>query len=153
MITEDKNVITSDDILGKDVLDLDGEFIGIIQKLHIDKTTKKIVGITIDEGFMKPDLFVGIEHVKTFGVDSVFLSMSPNQKFTGLSVFDANGKKLGRVKSVDISTKSHKINSIEVVQNTKKFRIYAKDIDKIGYNVILKSDFIMSDYLEIKTKK
>lgn len=139
MIDKEANIITSDDILGKDVLDTDGELIGVVQKLHIDKIGKKIVGITIDEGFMKPDLFIGIEHVKTFGVDSIFLSTTPKQKFVGTRVFDVEGKFMGTIKEVTLQASTSTISAILIKGSKFKEKvIYAKDIKTIGYNVILK---------------
>ena len=126
-----KNIITSDDILGKDAVDPDGEVLGVVMKLHIDKESKQITGITIDEGFMKPDLFIGISHIKNFGIDSVFLSRVPTGKYIGLNVFDSKGKFIGKVKK--INSKRHKVDSIE----TSKGIISHSDIKEIGASVIL----------------
>lgn len=130
--------ITTDDILGKDVVDKDGEIIGIVQQIHIDKELKEITGITIDEGFLKPDLFVGLNNIKLFGIDSVMLNMSPDQTFKGLLVFDSKGKKVGTVSRVVTTIRSGKVKSIEVKHHTKTTIILAKDIQSIGMNVILK---------------
>ena len=141
-------MITSDDILGKDVLDKDGELIGVIQQLHIDKNEKKIVGITIDEGFMKPDLFVGIEHIKTFGIDSVILSISPNQKFIGLLVYDCDGKQVGKIKNITMGSR-HRIKAITVHEGIlRNIIIPSKEIKEIGYNAILKKSYV--SYTESK---
>lgn len=130
--------ITTDDILGKDVVDNEGEIIGIVQQIHIDKETKSITGVTVDEGFMKPDLFVGINNIKLFGIDSVMLNITPNQTFKGLIVFNSHGKKVGTVTRVFTTMRSSKIKSIEIKANGRKDIIQAKDIKSIGMNVILK---------------
>ena len=130
--------ITTDDILGKDVVDKDGEVIGIVQQIHIDKETKSITGITVDEGFMKPDLFVGVNNIKLFGIDSVMLNMTPDQTFKGLIVFDSHGKKVGIVIRVFTTMRSSKIKSIEIKADHKTQVIAAKDIQSMGMNVILK---------------
>jgi len=131
-------VITSDDILGKDAIDAEGQIIGVVQQLRIDKPSKKIIGILIDQGFMKPDLFVGIDAVKNFGVDSVFLKRSPSSKIKGLEVYDSDGKKIGVVHDI-IKGKSN-ISAIFVKQGpvSKPFKIKAKHIKTIGFSVILK---------------
>jgi len=36
-----EEIITSDDILGKDVVDTDGDILGVVQQLKIDKKAKK----------------------------------------------------------------------------------------------------------------
>lgn len=132
------NFITTDDILGKDVIDKDGAIIGIVQQIHIDKESKSIMGITVDEGFMKPDLFVGIQNIKLFGIDSVILTMTPNQTFKGLLVFDSKGKQIGVVSKVITTAKSAKVKSLEVRSGARTRLILAKDIKSIGMNVLLK---------------
>jgi len=134
-----KKIITSDDILGKDAVDPDGEVLGVVTKLHIDKKTKQITGITIDEGFMKPDLFVGIRHIKNFGIDSVFLSKVPTKKYIGLKVFDSEGRLIGRVKK--IISKRHKVNSIEIPKGI----IPSSDIKEIGASVILNPGYKLKE--------
>ena len=131
-------IITSDDILGKDVIDTEGQIIGVVQQLRIDKKSKKIVGILIDQGFMKPDLFVGIDAIKNLGVDSIFLKKSPSSKIKGIEVYDSNGKKVGVVHDI-IKGKSN-ISAILVKQGplSKPFKIKAQHIKTIGFSVILK---------------
>jgi len=133
-------IITSDDILGKDAIDPDGEILGVVIKLHIDKEFKKMTGITIDEGFMRPNLFIGINYVKNFGVDSVFLSKIPTSKYAGLKVLDSKGKSVGVVKGVE--SKRHKVKSLEISEGIgKRIRINYSEVQEIGESVILKPDF------------
>jgi sporulation protein YlmC with PRC-barrel domain len=132
------NIITSDDILGKDVVDIDGGIIGIVQQLRIDKNTKNIIGILVDQGFMKPDLYISLDIVQNFGIDSVFLNRTPNPKIKGLNIYDKAGNLMGYVHSVE--EKNDKIISITMKKNQlgKSYLIKSKDIKTIGYNVILK---------------
>lgn len=130
--------ITTDDILGKEVIASNGEIIGVVQKLHVEATTKTITGITIDEGFMKPDLFIGLEFIKQFGIDSIFLSIVPKQKFIGLHVYDNRGKSIGIVVEIETARNSAKIKKMIVKQGFAKKEISAKDIKKIGSSVLLK---------------
>ncbi|MBW2996549.1 PRC-barrel domain-containing protein [Candidatus Woesearchaeota archaeon] len=134
-----KQTITSDDILGKDALDPDGEVLGVITKLHVDKINKKIVGITIDMGFMKPDLFIGLNYIKNFGVDSVFLSKIPTSKYIGLNVIDSNGKSVGKVKKV--ISKRGKVDAIII----SKGLISISDIEEIGVSIVLKPKYKIKD--------
>ena len=140
-----KKIITSDDILGKDAVDTEGQILGVVMKLHIDKASKKMTGITIDQGFMKPDLFVGISYVKNFGIDSVFISKVPAEKFKGLKVISFDGHQLGVLK--EAYTKRHRVSEILVAGKKEKFNVSASDIAEIGENVILKKGF------KIKKKK
>ncbi|MBN2111704.1 PRC-barrel domain-containing protein [Candidatus Woesearchaeota archaeon] len=137
-----KKIITSDDILGKEAVDTDGEILGVVMKLHIDKENKKMVGITIDQGFMKPDLFVGMSYIKNFGVDTVFLSRVPADKFKGLDVLDSKGKLLGKVAGV--KSQRHKV--VEIIVSKKgitrdRFLVPSKHIEEIGESVVLKKSF------------
>jgi sporulation protein YlmC with PRC-barrel domain len=94
------NSLTSDDILGKKAVDSDGEILGIVTKLHIDNPKKSITGITIDQGFMKPDLFIGLNYIRYFGVDAVLLNEYPLDKVKGLAVYTESGKLLGSVSDI-----------------------------------------------------
>lgn len=136
-----RQTITSDDILGKDAVDPEGEILGVVMKLHVDKAMKKIVGITIDEGFMRPDLFIGIDYVRNFGIDAVFLNRVPAAKFKGLEVITSDGKHVGKVS--DVRTLRHKVDEISVragdgILSKQKFVVRARDIAEIGEHVILK---------------
>jgi sporulation protein YlmC with PRC-barrel domain len=135
-----QNIITSDDILGKDVIDTDGEVIGVSTKIHIDNKNKQIVGLTIDQGFMKPDLYIGLGYVRTFGVDTIMLSTSPKSKIRGLKVLDNSGEKIGWVIDVMSVGKTNKIKGVKIKQKTfsKPFMIQSKDIEEVGYSIILR---------------
>jgi sporulation protein YlmC with PRC-barrel domain len=129
--------ITSDDILGKEAVDPDGTVLGIVMKLHIDKQEKKLLGMTVDQGFMKPDLFIGMQHIKHFGVDAVFLSTAPADKLKGLEVLTADGKHIGRVK--DVKLKGKKVEAITVAHGfSKEKEINSSDVQEMGARIILK---------------
>ena len=138
-----QNIITSDDILGKDVIDSDGEIVGVSTKIHIDNRSKQIIGLTIDQGFMKPDLYVGLEYIRTFGVDSVLMNTSPKSKVRGLNVLDSFGKKVGYVVDVVSIGNTNRIKGVVVREKalSRPFVIKSSDIKEIGYSVILKRDW------------
>lgn len=138
-----QNIITSDDILGKDVIDSDGDIIGVCSKIHVDQRNKQIVGITIDQGFMKPDLYVGLEYVKTLGVDSLLLTTSPKAKIKGLKVLDNYGKKIGFVDEVLSIGRTNRFKGVKVKKNafSPPITIKSKHIKEVGYSVILKEDW------------
>lgn len=143
-----QNIITSDDILGKDVIDSDGEIIGVSTKIHIDNKNKIIIGLTIDQGFMKPDLYIGLEYIRTFGVDSILLNTSPKSKVRGLNVLNSSGKKIGYVIDVSSIGKTNRIKGIIVKEKalSKPFLIKSRDVKEIGYSVILRHDWIKEAY-------
>jgi sporulation protein YlmC with PRC-barrel domain len=151
---EEQDVITSDDILGKNAVDSDGAILGTIVKIHISKKSKLITGITIDMGFMKPDLYVGIDYIKHFGIDAIFLNSIPADKFKGIKVLTSDGVEIGFIKKVLVYKKKIK----EVVIKTKdgvfsyaETTIPSKFIKKIGNSVILKRRFTV-DKLETRAE-
>ncbi len=133
-------MITSDDILGKEAVDSEGSILGVVIKLHIDDKT--VIGITVDQGLMKPDLFIGSDHIKRFGVDAVLLNSVPSETYKGLRVITALGKELGIVK--DIRKKREKVISIIVIKTAfsrEEMVIPFKSIKTIGESVILKPSY------------
>jgi len=137
-----KEIITSDDILGKEAIDPDGSVLGVVTKVHIDNHDRKVVGITIDMGFAKPDLYVGIKNIKNFGEDAVLLSKVPASKFKGLSVLTSEGKKIGRV--ADVVMKNSHVKEVIISSSRflgKKSNIKYSDIKEIGDSIILKEGY------------
>ncbi|MBD3247111.1 hypothetical protein GF378_00640 [Candidatus Pacearchaeota archaeon] len=136
-----KNIITCDEILGKEAIDPDGSSLGVVTKIHLDKKNKKLVGITIDMGFMKPDLYIGINYVKNFGIDAVFLKKVPPHKFKGLKVLSEGGELMGKVKEIIIENK--KVKEFEITGKKLldgRYMIDYSDIKEIGDHVILKKN-------------
>lgn len=137
-MAQKSEIITSDDILGKDVVDVDGQVLGVAQQLKIDKRSKKILGILIDQGFMKADLFVGLNYISNFGVDSVFLNTTPFPKLKGLNVYSKDGRKLGKV--VEVEEAENGLSAIILKPHlfSKSLRINGNQIKTVGYSIILK---------------
>lgn len=131
-------IITSDDILGKEVINSEGEIIGVVQKIHIEKHKKEIVGITVDEGFMKPDIFIGLDNIRLFGKDGIFLNTTSDIRYRGMKVFNKEGTPIGILKEVIKNPKTGKIKEIQIREGLKTITIPAKDIKSIENNVILK---------------
>ena len=132
-------IITSDEILGKEAIDPAGSILGIITKVHIDKKKMKVTGITIDMGLLKPDLFVGSNYIKHFGIDAILLKRVPVDKFKGLKVLTEGGEIVGKVK--DIVTDKKKIKEFVITSNKiwdGQYIITYHDIKEIGDSIILK---------------
>ncbi len=140
-MTNESNIITSDDILGKEALDPEGQILGVVVKLHIDRVEKRITGITIDQGFMKPDLFVGIDFVRTLGVDAILLNTIPFEKYKGLKVLNSDGSEAGFVE--EAVSKNGKLEfllvktSLNPLSKERK-KIPAAKIQEIGDKILLK---------------
>ena len=134
------NIITSDDILGKDAIDPEGTVLGTITKVHIDKKKMGMTGITIDMGLLRPDLYMGVNHIKHIGASAILLKKVPTQKFKGLTVLTEEGKILGQVKDIVLDGK--KVKEFVVKGRgffNKGMPIRYIDIKEIGDKIILKA--------------
>lgn len=133
------NAITSDDVVGKDVIDADGEFIGVVEMLHIDPLAVEVVGITIDKGFLRKGLVIGKDYIERVASHAVFLNIKPAYKLKGMMVFDSEGENLGIVTKVNLIDKKNIMKSIVVKSGVlkKEIVIPSEFIKNIGYNVLL----------------
>lgn len=147
---QSKDDVTSDDILGREAVDPDGKVLGIITKLHINRTSKKILGISVDQGFMKSELFIGIDYINRFGIDAIFLNTIPFDKYIGAEVRDDKGELIGHI--TEVHTQRKKIYEIVLkAQNSEKihkglYSINAAHIRSIGDVIVLKTGFRLKSY-------
>ena len=136
-------VITSEDILGKDVIDAEGAFIGIAEKIFIDQKSMNFIGISIDKGLIRSGLTIGKNYISKIADHAIFLKIRVVYDIKGKLVFDKNGKKVGTVSSIDIFGEKNKIKNIYVKPYSILFSlketivIPSDDIENIGDNVIL----------------
>lgn len=148
---ENDGMVTSDDILGRDALDPEGELLGTVVKLHIDREKKSLTGITVDQGFFRPDLFVGIDFIRQFGIDAVFLDRIPFEKYLGLKVYSSEGRQLGIVTDVQgggtIEALTIKVKDPDHLMKARYFEIKATRIKEIGASVILKDEQLQGQVL------
>ena len=145
-------MITSDEILGTEAIDSEGDFLGIVMKLHLDPVHKTILGISIDPGLWKPDLYIGIDFVKQFGVDAIFLSTIPDSKYKSIPVFTYEGKKIGSI--LNISIGKNKLREIKIQINPtwrnffrsrQTFSLTDSSIHELGHSLVLKKNFQIPD--------
>lgn len=132
------NTITSDDIVGKDVIDSDGEFIGVVEMLHIDPLAVEVIGISIDKGFLKKGLVIGKDYIERVASHAVFLKIRPAYKLKGMQVFDSNGENIGIVVKVNLYEKKNELVSLVVRSFKKEIVIPSEVIKNVGFNVLLK---------------
>lgn len=135
--------ITSDDILGKEAVDPEGEILGVVVKLHLDPVNRIMSGITIDQGLWEPDLYIGMDYVENFGEDVVFLNQIPYSKYRGMLVFTHDGKKIGKVSQVEWDSKGWrklivKNRSILFPWKKSEFSITPDQVERIGFAILLK---------------
>ena len=139
------DIITGDDILGKEVLDNFGRKIGVVMKLHIDREKRTLTGISIDRGFVSSDIFIGSDFIKTFGVDVIILLKSPAFTYEGSKVYREDGKYIGKIEEVTLNRLKQidtlLVNTDNSILKNKTITISRKDIKTIGLSIILKKSF------------
>ncbi len=129
---------TSDDILGKEVIDTEGSFLGVAEKIFIDKANMNFVGIAVDKGLVKKGFIVGKGYIERIAEHAIFLKTSIVLELKGLSVFDKNGEKVGKVKKIISQGNKNTIKELLVSNGFRKdISIYSEHISKIGHNIIL----------------
>ncbi len=131
--------LTSDDILGKDIIDSEGSFIGIAEKVFIDQVNFDFIGIGIDKGFLKKGLTIGRNYIEKITEYAVFLNIRVALEIRGLKVFDKDGKDIGIISDVELFENSNKITALGIKHGLfgKKIIIPFNYVEKVGYNVIL----------------
>ena len=131
--------ITSDDILGKDVIDIDGSFIGTAEKVFFDKKDLEFIGIAVDKGILKKGLTIGRNYIKKIMDYAIFLNVSIAYEIRGMIVFDKNGKKVGIIKDLTLDESGLSIQELLVKTGmSSTLKIKAESIGMVGNNVILK---------------
>jgi len=133
------NALTSDDILGKEIIDSGGGFIGVAEKVFIDPKDFDFIGVGIDKGFLKKGLAIGRNYIDKITEYAVFLNIIVSLEIRGMRVFDSDGKDLGVVSDVELTGNTNKINALGVKQGLfgKKIIIPYNYVEKVGDGVIL----------------
>ncbi|MEK6909230.1 MAG: PRC-barrel domain-containing protein [Nanoarchaeota archaeon] len=135
--------LTSEDLLGKEVIDFDGTFIGVIEKVLIDPNELEFVGISVDKGFLRKGLTVGRNYINKITEHAVFLKIRVSYEVKGKVVFDKDGRIIGRVSSIELYENKNQIVSLIVRPNILSFlfkeeiTIPSNCIREIGENVML----------------
>ena len=131
--------ITVDDVLGKTVIDADGDILGVTNQLLISPDSFKLLGISVDKGFLHKGLLIGREHVDKVEKHAIFLNMVPALTIKGFQVFDSVGETVGRVREVRLEPGSNVISELVVDAPTGyKVSVPRDAIGEIGKNVLLK---------------
>ncbi|MFC1648599.1 PRC-barrel domain-containing protein [Nanoarchaeota archaeon] len=133
-----KGTITSDDVLGKDVIDSEGEFIGIVEGLHLHPEKTEVVGIAVDKGFLRRGFALGKDHIKRVTRHAVMLNTSLVFKYKGMTVFDVEGKRLGKVIGMELKDSENKVKNILMKRGLKKVTIPSNLIKSADNNIFLK---------------
>ncbi|MDP3882132.1 MAG: PRC-barrel domain-containing protein [Nanoarchaeota archaeon] len=145
---------TSDDLLGKDVIDADGSVIGVAEKIFIDPNSLDFIGISVDKGFLKQGLVIGKDYIERVTAHVIFLRIKVVSEIKNMKVFDRNGVLIGRIREVELQGQKNEIASLiisSIIKGIpKKILVSGALIEKIGYNVILR--ITKGDIFELNKK-
>jgi len=132
----DKKQIKADEFKGKKVIDREGIEYGHVKHVHINTDTLEVVGITVHKGLHK-DHFLSRDYIDRFTEESVLLSSAPIR--IDSQVVDIDGRKIGKVKRLHMSTDTNELDSIEVSDGLVGSRIFrTSEIWGVGEKVILR---------------
>src|SRR3989338_11538636 len=133
------NALTTDDLLGKEIIDSGGGVIGVAEKVFIDPQNFDFIGIGIDKGFLKKGLAIGINYIDKITDYAVFLNISVSLEIRGMKVFDNDCKGLGVVSDVELAGNTNKINAFGIKLGLfgKKIIIPYNCVERVGDGVIL----------------
>ena len=150
-----ERTITSDDILGKDVVDKNGDLIGIVEKVLISLDTLEFIGIEVDKGILKKGLAIGKDYIEKVTDDALWLNIKISYELNGMSVFDKFGKLVGKVNKVELEGSTNKIKNIYVKPGIfrKSLEIPRRMIQTIKYNIILNAEKSVLAPIESKDSK
>jgi sporulation protein YlmC with PRC-barrel domain len=132
----DRKQIKADEFKGKKVIDREGIEYGKVKHIHINADTLEVVGITVHEGIHK-NYFLSRDYIDRFTEESVLLSSAPIR--TDVAVVDIDGKKIGKVKRLNMSKDTNELESIEVTEGLTSSRIFhTSEIWGVGEKIILR---------------
>ena len=132
----DRKHVKADEFKGKKVIDRQGIEYGKVKHVHINADTLEVVGITVHEGIHK-DYFLSRDYVDRFTEESVLLSSAPIR--TDVTVVDIDGRKIGKVKRLNMSKETNELESIEVTEGLTGTRIFhTSEIWGVGEKIILR---------------
>ncbi|OIO80485.1 hypothetical protein AUJ84_03425 [Candidatus Pacearchaeota archaeon CG1_02_32_132] len=131
------NYLTSDDILGREVIDSNGSFIGVIETLYIDKKNLRIAGIGVDKGFLRREIVIGSRYIEKITPHAVFLNIRPAYKIKGMVIYDSKGSKVGNVSSIEMAKRGNKVKNLIISKLTGNIIISSDYINKIEKSVFL----------------
>ena len=132
----DRKQVNAVEFKGKKVIDREGIVYGKVKHVHINSDTLEVVGITVHEGINK-NYFLSRDYVDRFTEESVLLSSAPIR--TDVAVVDIDGRKIGKVKRLNMSKETNELESIEVTEGMTSSRIFhTSEIWGVGEKIILR---------------
>ncbi|HLC60341.1 MAG TPA: PRC-barrel domain-containing protein [Candidatus Nanoarchaeia archaeon] len=145
-----QGAITSEDVLGKDVIDSNGVYIGVSDKFYLDPRTMQVLGISVDKGFLRKGFVISTNYITEVAKHAVFLNIGPSTLLKGRLVFGLNGAKIGTVASVELAQDTNAVAAIVVktgflgMRRVRVPKEYIKSKDKNIFLNITKSELLQN---------
>src|SRR3989338_3307062 len=132
--------VPASSIIGKKVIARNGKKVGEIGAIHIHPRRMNVEGIVVRKGFLERKNFIGKNYIRTLNNEGAMLNIIPAPELIGMTVFDMEGKKIGRVKRVHRERKTNNVTSTVIGRGVlkKDTVVRGSSIDEIGKNVTLK---------------
>lgn len=122
--------------LGKKVFSKSGDRVGVISDVRYTKD--KVEGFVVQRRIKK--VFIGREFLSGTSKEGIVLSIDPVTLLIGKKVFDADGKKLGKVSRVERTGSSNELKALVVKKHffSRGISVPKSHIDVSKKNIILK---------------
>jgi len=136
-----KDTIKLSKVYGHKVLSKEGKNLGNLREIHIDPKKLTIEGVLVDRGIFGESNYIGKNYIEAITSTAIILKITPITDIEGRSVYDSNGRKVGKVKSMTRSKKTNNIASIVVERGIfggKDLVVQNSSIKEIGKSVMLK---------------
>lgn len=125
---------TTDDVLGKPVIDSSGKRVGVATTIHFDLESNNITGLSVDQGFGSGFCYVPIQTVELFGKDVIFLNKKAITQLVGRKVYSPEGVFLGVVDHVKTDDPSLFIVKKDGEKNTYSHKEIVEEADTLILN-------------------
>ncbi len=138
------DAITSEDLLGKDVIDPEGSLLGVSERLFLDKKKMSVIGISVDQGFLRKALVISTHHIVSVTKHAIIIDQKPVVHLKGMKVFDHTGKLIGSVHDILRADNKNKVQQLIIKTSPfsrKKIFIDSEFIDRVGDNIVLTDDY------------
>ena len=100
----------------------------------------KVVGISVDKGFMRKGFLIGSGHIREVTNYAVFLTIEPSFRLKGMTVFGVKGGKIGTVQEVKLVPNKNTIQELVVKSSVKglgTIKIASEYLARMEQNVFL----------------
>jgi sporulation protein YlmC with PRC-barrel domain len=101
-------------IVGKKVITDKGKNVGKVKAIHIHPTELTVEGIVVDPGMLELDHYIDKTYIRSLNAEGAVLNITPITEVVGLKVYDAVGRKIGKVAEIRRSDFKNTIRSIMV---------------------------------------